>query len=54
MWDSEQQVPYAYKGNQWVGYDNAESIKLKVIKSHLAFLFYSFVRFRRNMPNSMD
>ncbi|KAI4468381.1 chitinase [Holotrichia oblita] len=29
VWDGEQQVPYAYKGNQWVGYDNAQSIALK-------------------------
>ncbi|XP_067001763.2 chitinase-3-like protein 1 [Anabrus simplex] len=29
VWDDEQKVPYASKGNQWVGYDNIESIKLK-------------------------
>lgn len=28
--DNSYQVPYAYKGNQWVGYDNPASIKLKV------------------------
>ncbi|KAK9730328.1 Glycosyl hydrolases family 18 [Popillia japonica] len=29
VWDAEQQVPYAYKGNQWVGYDNPASMELK-------------------------
>ncbi|KAJ8966356.1 hypothetical protein NQ317_006815 [Molorchus minor] len=29
VWDDEQKVPYTYKGNQWVGYDNAESIAKK-------------------------
>lgn len=29
-WDKEQQVPYAYSANQWVGYDDPESITLKV------------------------
>ncbi|GLV40355.1 Chitinase 7 [Carabus blaptoides fortunei] len=30
VWDTEQQVPYMFKGDQWVGYDDPESIKLKV------------------------
>ncbi|GJQ66213.1 hypothetical protein Trydic_g4271 [Trypoxylus dichotomus] len=29
VWDSVSQVPYAYKGNQWISYDNATSIALK-------------------------
>ncbi|XP_012275650.1 chitinase-3-like protein 1 [Orussus abietinus] len=29
QWDEEQQVPYAYSGDQWVGYDNVRSIELK-------------------------
>ncbi|XP_009870417.1 PREDICTED: acidic mammalian chitinase-like, partial [Apaloderma vittatum] len=29
-WDSPQYVPYAYKGNEWVGYDNIRSFSLKV------------------------
>ncbi|XP_055531989.1 chitinase-3-like protein 1 [Wyeomyia smithii] len=28
-WDEDQQVPYAFSGNQWVGFDNAESLTLK-------------------------
>lgn len=30
VWDDEQKVPHMYQGNQWVGYDNEASIKLKV------------------------
>lgn len=30
VWDDEQKVPYAYKGNQWVGYDTPYSAQLKV------------------------
>lgn len=27
--DWEQMSPYMFRGNQWVGYDNAESIRIK-------------------------
>ncbi|KAJ8962575.1 hypothetical protein NQ318_000968 [Aromia moschata] len=30
VWDDEQKNPYTYKGDQWIGYDNVESITLKV------------------------
>lgn len=30
VWNDEQKVPYAYKGDQWVGYDDLESIQIKV------------------------
>lgn len=29
-WSREHQVPYAYKKTQWVGYDDSESVKIKV------------------------
>uniref|UniRef100_A0A8C6MQV4 Chitinase-like 4 n=1 Tax=Mus spicilegus TaxID=10103 RepID=A0A8C6MQV4_MUSSI len=29
VWDAPQEVPYAYQGNEWVGYDNVRSFKLK-------------------------
>ncbi|KAF2892426.1 hypothetical protein ILUMI_13747 [Ignelater luminosus] len=29
-WDAQQQVPYIHAGNQWIGYDDSQSIKLKV------------------------
>ncbi|NXH21869.1 CHIA chitinase, partial [Bucco capensis] len=29
-WDTPQDVPYAYKGNEWVGYDNIKSFNIKV------------------------
>ncbi|OQR76781.1 acidic mammalian chitinase-like [Tropilaelaps mercedesae] len=30
VWDSEGKVPYAFGGDQWVGFDDEKSIKLKV------------------------
>lgn len=30
VWDNEQQVPFAYRGNQWVGFDDERSISVKV------------------------
>lgn len=30
-WSRDHQVPFAYKNNQWVGYDDEESIKIKVL-----------------------
>nr|XP_005308335.1 acidic mammalian chitinase [Chrysemys picta bellii] len=28
-WDTPQDVPYAYKGNEWLGYDNIKSFNIK-------------------------
>lgn len=30
VWDSVGQCPYAYRGNQWIGYENEQSLKAKV------------------------
>lgn len=30
VWDSEQQVPFAYRGDQWVGFDDERSLANKV------------------------
>jgi GH18 family chitinase len=32
-WSVESEVPYAYNGNQWIGYDDEDSITLKVNKT---------------------
>ena len=29
VWDNEQQVPFAYRGQQWVGFDDERSLKTK-------------------------
>ncbi|XP_077979652.1 putative chitinase 10 [Glandiceps talaboti] len=30
VWDDERAVPYYYQGNQWVGYDDLDSFKIKL------------------------
>ncbi|CAD7079161.1 unnamed protein product [Hermetia illucens] len=30
VYDNKQQIPYAFQGNQWVGYDNIQSLEKKV------------------------
>jgi hypothetical protein len=37
-WDNDQQTPYAYKGNQWCGYDDPNSVKIKVCE-----IFYKII-----------
>jgi len=30
QWNTAQGTAYAFKGDQWVGYDNVEAVKIKV------------------------
>lgn len=29
-WAAQQKVPFAFLGNQWVGFENTESVRIKV------------------------
>ncbi|XP_048237729.1 acidic mammalian chitinase-like [Haliotis rufescens] len=43
VWDEEQLVPYAYSGDQWVGYDDSQSFDFKVqyvIDEHLGGVMF--------------
>jgi hypothetical protein len=33
VWSDEHKAPYAYHNDQWVGYDDIESLTLKVMNS---------------------
>jgi chitinase len=33
-WINEQQVPYTFNGNQWIGYENINSVKAKVLYNY--------------------
>lgn len=48
VWDSEQQVPFAYKGDQWVGFDDERSLKTKVSSRmvHILLKLKGFFNFR--------
>jgi chitinase len=37
VWSRDHQVPYAYKDLQWVGYDDEESVKVKVTKKFVLY-----------------
>ncbi len=39
VWNEEQKVPYAYNGNEWVGYEDIQSLKFKVI----VFFFFNYL-----------
>lgn len=40
VWDSEQQVPFAYRDDQWVGFDDERSLRTKV-----RFIIYTFSKY---------
>lgn len=49
VWDSEQQVPFAYRNDQWVGFDDQRSLKTKVNENFiLKFQMNSFALGRPN------
>ena len=37
-WIKDQKVPYLVKGNQWVGYENVDSVTVKVSVVVVVFL----------------
>lgn len=46
VFEPTQQVPYAFSGNQWVGYDNLQSINYKcnfIIQNNLGGTFYNIL-----------
>ncbi|XP_023723097.2 acidic mammalian chitinase [Cryptotermes secundus] len=47
VWDDQQKVPYACKGNQWVGYDNVKSTLYKVRNTQINQFIYELKLQRR-------
>lgn len=46
VWDNAMKVPYAYIGDQWVGFDDVRSIRNKVSRFIGFFLFsLDFIKF---------
>lgn len=46
MWDSEQQVPFAYRDDQWVGFDDERSLINKVHDRILEFFVSLIARLK--------
>ena len=44
-WEPEHQAPYAYINDTWVGYDDRESIRLKVFIMTMHFIAYHSTKF---------
>ncbi|XP_023211517.1 acidic mammalian chitinase-like isoform X2 [Centruroides sculpturatus] len=41
-YDPEAKVPYAYRGDQWIGYDDVKSVSEKGLREGLSYHFYLF------------
>lgn len=41
VWNQAQKVPYAYKGNQWLGYDNTKSFQIKVTNMYWILNYFA-------------
>lgn len=35
VWHPEHKVPYLYRDDQWVGYDDEQSMKIKVLRRYI-------------------
>ena len=40
VWDNEQQVPFAYRDDQWVGFDDERSLRTKVNQRELFIVVF--------------
>ena len=36
VWDAGEYVPYAYRGKQWISFDDIQSVGIKVMKLFFA------------------
>lgn len=50
VWDNEQQVPFAYKEDQWVGFDDERSLKTKVFLKDNFILHANICRALSSFP----
>lgn len=53
VWDSEQQVPFAYRKDQWVGFDDERSLKTKV-SCELTSLQVVEIQQSNNLSDGLD
>ena len=42
-WIEDQQVPYAVRGDQWVGFDDENSLKIKANRTHYPLCICSII-----------
>lgn len=53
VWDNEQQVPFAYRDDQWVGFDDERSLRTKVIFISIWFFSTTFL-LRASQPRQSN